>query len=240
MRSVLKKIIPRKFWAYLRTSYYSIVFQNRQRVFCISMQRNGTTSVGNFLKDHGFRVCGYSEKANEWSELWLKGEYESIFKNREFKSFEAFEDNPWWFPDFYRVLNSHFPNSKFILLYRDPDKWFDSMVRHPDIKHLTNHYIHNKIYRKLDLFYDKLDNDPSFKPDLYNEESKIPFETMREHYKKIYEEYNRDAIEYFKKYAPEKLFYTNLEQDDEKWKKLGKFLGVKVNSEYNTHIKSPV
>lgn len=50
----------------------------------------------------------------------------------------------------------------------------------------------------------------------------------------VYEEYNRDTIEYFNKYAPEKLFHTSLD-DIKKWKKLGNFLGIDVADNYNVH-----
>lgn len=238
MKNFFKKFIPAKTWRQLRFNYYSFRLISKPKVFCISMQRNGTTSCGNFLKDHGYRVAGYGEHSSVWSKLWFKGDYDKIFKSKEFKSYQGFEDNPWWFPDFYRVLNSKFPKAKFILLHRDPDKWFDSMLNHLEIKTLTNNYDHSKIYRKLDLFYGKLDNDPNFKPNIYDIENLIPFEQMREHYIKVYQEYNREAIEYFKNYAPTKLFVTDLE-DNEKWKKLGVFLDLKVSDGYNMHIRSP-
>ena len=104
---------------------------------------------------------------------------------------------------------------------------------------LTNHYKHCKIYRKLYLYYSKIDNDDSFTPNVYDENNHIPFETMREHYKKVYNEYNREVIEYFYANAPDKLFHTNL-NDEKKWEKLGDFLNIEVDQQYNTHIKSPV
>jgi hypothetical protein len=211
----------------------------KQKIFCISMQRNGTTSVGRFLKDHGYRVASYGQHSKDWSALWYKGDYERIFNSIAFKSHQAFEDNPWWYPDFYRVLQCRFPGAKFILFYRNSNKWFDSMLNHPIVPTLINNYGHSKIYRKLDLFYDKLDNDPTFQPDKYDAHNLLPFEEMRSHYIKVYNEYNRDVIEYFKNYAPHKLFVSKLE-NDEKWRKLGEFLKFNVQENYEVHVnKSP-
>src|SRR5690554_120318 len=104
---------------------------NNNKIFCISTQRNGTTSVGEFFKDHGFKVAGYNyERSMIWSEFRFCGNYEAIFKNEGFKKFQVFEDNPWWENDFYKFLFYRFPNSKFILFTRNPDKWFDSMMNH--------------------------------------------------------------------------------------------------------------
>ena len=108
------------------------------------------------------------------------------------------------------------------------------MINHQEIKKLTNNYRHSKIYRKLDLFYEKCDNDPDFIPNEYNEANRIPFEEKREHYIKVYEEYNREVIEYFRKYAPNKLFVSNL-TDKNKWQDLGKFLGIHVEKNYGAH-----
>lgn len=203
------------------------------------MQRNGTTSVGKFLDDHGYRTHHYGQLSREWTQHWVCGNYNRIFRSVEFKSFNAYEDNPWWAPDFYRVLYHRFPKAKFILFYRDSNKWFNSMLSHPEIKTLTNTYIHCKIYRKLDIYYSKIDSDPNFKPDVFDEKNHIPFEQMRDHYIRVYEEYNREVKEYFNKYAPKNLFIADLE-DKEKWKKLSNFLKVKSVENYNVHITSPI
>lgn len=231
----VKKKLPTQFKDFLKYLYYRPKTIGKTKIFCISMQRTGTTSVGVFLKDHGYRVAGYGQHSKYWSSLWYKGDFERIFRSLKFKSFQAYEDNPWWCPDFYRVLHCRFPNAKFILMYRDSNKWFDSMINHKVIKTLTNSYGHNKIYRKLDIYYDKCDNDPDFCPDVYDVNNLIPFEEKREHYIKVYEEYNREVLEYFKKYAPEKLFVSSL-TDKTKWQKLGKFLGFNVNKDYESHV----
>ena len=101
------------------------------KIFCLSFQRTGTTSVGQFFKDFGYKVAGYdSHRSSDWSVKRFLGDYESIFKSKDFKNHQVFEDNPWWETDFYKVLYHRFPDAKFILFTRDADKWFDSMVSH--------------------------------------------------------------------------------------------------------------
>ncbi|MCF8077633.1 MAG: hypothetical protein K9K87_15885, partial [Desulfotignum sp.] len=212
----------------------NVPFQIRKsKIFCISMQRNGTTSVGNFLRDHGFRVARWSDsRHNNWSYKWQLGDYEAIFNSIAFKSFQAYEDDPWWLPDFYRVLNYRFPKSKFILFHRDSDIWFNSMMRYSDGKTLGNTHRHCRVYRRLTEYYTRLEMDTLFKP-TENEIDNLMVidENLREHYKQVYDEYNKEAIDYFRKYGPNKIFVSRLE-DKKKWIKLGKFLKIDVKSGY--------
>jgi hypothetical protein len=230
----MKPIIPIGLWNFFKKVYLlSSVFKvlGRPKVFCISMQRNGTTSVGQFLKDHGFAVASYGQHSKDWSTLWEKGDYDRIFRSLKFRSFQAYEDNPWWFPDFYRVLHQKFPEAKFILLTRDSNKWFESINNHKSIRGLSNTYRHNKIYNKLDIYYEKID---SIQNSNFSNVPEIPFEEAKERYVMTYNIYNREVVEYFKKYAPNKLFTTKLE-DKNKWVDIGEFLGIKVSENYDAH-----
>lgn len=79
------------------------------RVFCISIQRTGTTSVGKFFRDFGFAWAGWSHSyRNNWTWLHYNGDYEAIFSSDDFQKSNAFEDSPWWYPGFYRILYHRF------------------------------------------------------------------------------------------------------------------------------------
>jgi len=199
------------------------------------MQRNGTSSVGSFLNDHGYSVAGWNDSNYyQWSYYWSIGDYETIFKSKAFRSFQAYEDAPWFMPDFYKVLYHRFPKSKFILFHRDKDKWFDSMLNLSNGKTIGNTYRHCKIYRRLTEFYDRVDNDPSFNPTENELDNLMSMRGERDHYIKVYEEYNREVIEFFNKFCPDKLFVTRLENSD-KWQELGRFLNIDVGSDYDVH-----
>ena len=215
---------------------YALMYLKKRKIFCISIQRNGTTSVGDFLSDHGFRVARWSDSVkNGWTGKWHTGDFEAIFKSTQFRCFQAFEDSPWWMPDFYKVINYRFPDAKFIHFYRDADKWFNSMRSHSQGKTIGNTYRHCKIYRRLPEFYYNVDNSSDFRPTENGSDNLLTIdETHREHYKSVYEEYNREIKSYFRKYAPEKLFSSSIE-DKRKWQKLGHFLGIKVNDNYERH-----
>lgn len=209
--------------------------KNNPKIFCVSYQRTGTTSVGQFFKDFGYKVAGYDrQRSSNWSVKRFIGDYESIFKSKEFKEHQVFEDNPWFEQDFYKVLYHKFPSAKFVLFTRDADKWFDSMVSHSKGKTLGNTFRHSKIYKREREYYNQF-------PDLnlYKKINKIDNlldlnETHREHYKEIYNLRNKEVVDFFNAYSADSLFIGELE-DKDKWRKLGVFFNIKVPSEYNVH-----
>ena len=107
-----------------------------KKIFCISFQRTGTTSVGGFFKQFGYVSRGWPACVkNDWSRLWYDGDYESIFSSKDFKTGQLFEDSPWWHPEFYKVIyklhnkevvdffNTLSPSSLFTCNLDDQQKW---------------------------------------------------------------------------------------------------------------------
>lgn len=123
--------------------------EHATKVFCISMQRSRTTSVGKFFRDFGFGCVGWpADQKNGWSDAWYEKDYDRIFESSDFRSANAFEDSPWWLPGFYRVLFQRFPNSKFVLFTRNADEWFQSMKTHSGGSILSRSKVHVKIYQR--------------------------------------------------------------------------------------------
>ncbi len=208
------------------------------KVFCISMQRSGTSSVGKFFRDFGFAWAGWpADRRNKWSPSWYEGDYEKIFNSLEFKMTNAYEDSPWFMPGFYKVLFHRFPNAKFILFTREPDAWFQSMIKHSQGSVLGKTRVHCKIYRRELEYFDLL-NSGLLNED--KEDKKRIEKTMEitqdhaEHYKNLYRLHNIEVKDFFNKHAPQALHIGGLE-DTEKWQKLGKFLNIKVADHYDSH-----
>jgi hypothetical protein len=215
--------------------YKRWIRSNDPKIFCISMQRTGTTSVGDFFKSFGFTVAGWNtSNKNKWTYLWYKGDYESILNSFDFKCHQVFEDDPWWCPEFYKLLFHRFPKAKFVLFTRDSDRWFSSMMKHSRGKSLGNTRIHSKIYRREKEFYHLADNLDNFLPSDDGIDNLLDLEGMADHYKSIYEIRNREVISFFSKYSPNSLFVGHLE-DPEKWKKLGSFFGIDVPEGFEVH-----
>ena len=227
--------MPRPIKNLLRPLFYRMRWKGRNRIFCLSMQRTGTTSVGDFFQDFGFPTArwGHSIK-NEWTKKWFDGDFEAIFSSADFWSNQVFEDDPWWLPEFYKVLYHRFPGAKFILLTRDSDSWFRSMIRHSKGKTLGNTQQHCKFYRREKEFFEKLDNDPSFQPTENEIDNLMELTDHADHYKEIYEIRNREIVDFFQTKAPNALLVCDL-ADPKKWIKIGEFIGFSVPENYKVH-----
>lgn len=95
----------------------------RQKVFCVGFQKTGTTSLQYALSLLGYRVAGYFSPAGLASRDEMRDRALSLATR-----FDAFGDNPWAI--LYRDLDIAFPESKFILTARDPDRWYASACKH--------------------------------------------------------------------------------------------------------------
>jgi hypothetical protein len=212
------------------------MLNNKSKIFCISLQRTGTTSTGQFFKDHGYSVATYGvSKKNSWTISYFNGRYEEIFKSLDFRSSQVFEDDPWWLSDFYRVLYHRFPWSRFILLERDADKWFDSMVAHSMGRTLGIAHIHCTQYQRLKEFHEAGLVQMNGVID-----KALPLgEEHREHYTSFYKIRNDEVRLFFHRHDRRRLFNARLE-DEELWRKMGGFFCIDVKRGYNIHLhKTP-
>lgn len=210
---------------------------NTDKVFCISFQRTGTTSVGRFLKDAGYRVADWSvSHRNAWGRKWVDGRFDEIFESDDFQTHEGFEDGPWFCPEFYRVLYYRFPTAKFILFERDPEAWFASMLSHSKGRSLGVTAVHAKIYRREAEYLDLLGKCAS--PENVDENG-LELAGHKDHYIDIYTTRNRETRQYFAERDPKRLYTTRLE-DPEKWTGLAAFLGLDPSKAQDVHEnKSP-
>lgn len=165
------------------------------RVFCLSMQRSGTTSVGDWLEAHGFKRAGWPLSSRlGWSRAWMNGDYEAIFTSREFLECRAFEDDPWWCPGFFRVIAGRFPDAKFILLTRDPEDWFESLCHHSGGMNPGWSDIHARIYGREKELQALVARDPRLDPAAWN---LLSITEHGERYREVYRRHTRDVLSFF-------------------------------------------
>ena len=220
MKKLVKNILRRLQW------------NGTTRYFCISMQRTGTTSVGQFLQKNGIPTAVWSVSHSEkWSKHWYNKEYDKIFKSFTFLSYQAFEDNPWWYPEFYKTLYNKYPKAKFILFTRDSERWFQSMVNHSNGKNPGNTKIHSVIYQREKEYNELVNNLKDYDSDnLDNIDNLLDLKGHKDHYIKIYEQRNKKIISFFNENDSYRLFHCQLE-DENKWEKLALFIGVPYQGE---------
>jgi Sulfotransferase family/Sulfotransferase domain len=172
-------------------------------LFCVSMQRSGTTTVGDWLEAHGLERAGYPTSSRlGWTNFWMQGDHEEIFSSPEFQSAEIFEDDPWWCPDFYRVLAERFPTARFILLTRDVNDWFDSLCHHSGGVNPGPTNIHARIYKREHHLQALIEADPNCDPMESGLLSVIDYE---DHYISAYLQHNQSVCDFFAS-SPDRLF----------------------------------
>lgn len=202
----------------------SLESEIEEKVFCIGIQRNGTTSTGDFCEQQlGMVRCGNKlSRELEWSRLWLNGKLEEVFADPNFKAGQMFDDGPWWFPGVYQQLFEIFPKSKFIIFTREPEEWFRSLQSHS--KGVSPGYtdVHAKVYgRDIDYEALKIKHGGALDP---LHKNGLDLTNYAAHYIDHYKRHIADVLAFFNKNGPDRLFVAKL-NDPQKFRAMARFLG---------------
>ncbi|CAN5762419.1 hypothetical protein BH23ACT4_BH23ACT4_00750 [soil metagenome] len=97
--------------------------QTTRKILGVGMHKTGTKSFANALRTLGYRVTGpFGVNERQARDTTLKHALKTLEES------DAAQDNPW--PFLYREIDAAYPGSKFILTYREPEDWIQSVVRH--------------------------------------------------------------------------------------------------------------
>ena len=208
-----------------------------RRVFFLSMPRNGTASVGRFLRDAGLRTAiGTASREHRWTDAWLAGDFESVFASPGFLHADAFAGSPWWLPEFYKVAYQRFPDARFVLFTREPSAWFASMLAHAGGTAPADSRLHAKAFRReLDFFRHLHAGEIDDRRD--DQGRRLPLHGLAAHYSEVYRLHNSEVMDFFGRHAPRALLWAELE-DPRKWERLGAFLGIEVARGYRCHLNA--
>lgn len=128
---------------------------HKGKIFCIGLNKTGTTSFGDAMEKIGLRRLGW--KAELCTGLMLRW-YE--LKKKPFvdvaRQYDVMEDLPW--PLVYDWMDEAFPGAKFVLTVRTSSKvWLNSMQAHivrRDALPYGRWYGHRMVYGSYDPFTD--------------------------------------------------------------------------------------
>ena len=105
----------------------SLLRRKKQKVFCIGLNKTGTTSIEQALKALHYRI-GDQADAELLLHHWARRDFQPLI--RYCRSADAFQDIPFSLAYTYQAMDQAFPGSKFILTLRlSSEEWFDSLVR---------------------------------------------------------------------------------------------------------------
>lgn len=187
------------------------------KVFCVGMNKTGTTSLDAALTQLGYRVAPQAP-AELLIHDWAQRKFTALV---EFcHTADAFQDIPFSLPYTYQVLDMHFPQSKFVLTIRaSSDEWYRSICSFhgklwnngqiPQMEHLkaAKYRYPGYAYEALKYVYNTPDDD------LYNQSTLI----------QLYERHNAAIQEYFR-YRPDDLLVLNVSHPNS-YHQLCDFLG---------------
>lgn len=101
--------------------------RQQEKVFCIGLNKTGTTSLSAALHDLGFRL-GSQRRGELLLDDWARRDFCRIFYLCY--SADAFKDIPFSLPFTFEAIDQHFPNAKFIMSLRDDgEQWYESITR---------------------------------------------------------------------------------------------------------------
>jgi hypothetical protein len=100
---------------------------HEEKVFCIGLNKTGTTSLEYALKNLGYAM-GNQQSGEMLLSYYIQRQFEPIVEFA--RSADAFQDAPFSYPMTFVPLDQAFPKAKFILTIRDSvDQWYRSLVR---------------------------------------------------------------------------------------------------------------
>jgi hypothetical protein len=99
----------------------------KPKIFCIGLNKTGTTSLKKEMALQGFTV-GNQRQAELLFDDWVKRDFRRIV--RYCRTARFFQDAPFSYPYTFIALDQAFPGSKFILTVRDnAEQWYNSLIR---------------------------------------------------------------------------------------------------------------
>lgn len=100
---------------------------SHNKVFCIGLNKTGTTSIEAALQGLGYRM-GSQVRGELLLRNWLARDFGPIIQFAE--SADAFQDIPFSLPFTFQALACAFPEAKLVLSIRSSaEEWYDSLVR---------------------------------------------------------------------------------------------------------------
>lgn len=196
--------------------FWRFYFRNelkKAQVFVIGFHKTGTTSLGQALKLLGMNP-------SVWTDQRHLGAYQFFRYRKLLKQYDAFEDEP--FSEFYEIVDTIFPNAKFILTVRDEQRWIESCKKHFGRYQGVHSRRPEKLRKRDKIWHHKK----------YGEGCPIKGEAI---WRERYRNHNHRVTEYFEE-RPEKLLVLDITRHKAPWNALCSFLKMEIPHEPFPHL----
>lgn len=101
------------------------------KIFCIGYNKTGTTSLSEFMRVNNISVAPQLPFEYNLESYFYKN-YSTFVQmiKEDYFDYTFFQDVPFSLPEFYKIMDKEFENSKFILTIRDDeDVWYNSLIK---------------------------------------------------------------------------------------------------------------
>lgn len=194
------------------------------KIFCIGVNKTGTTSIGKALSDLGY-ILDNQSNAQSLLNFYFNRDFGKIIQYCKSSS-QCFQDAPFGHHYTFMFLDQFFVNAKFILTIRDSaDEWYESLLRFhtslfstnqepPTAKDLKNAKRPTTGESYLKYFLLRFNTPLN---DLYNKNILCNY----------YFNHNRSVIEYFR--TKKNLLVINLKEENS-YESFCKFLNIEKST----------
>jgi len=190
---------------FLRLGRNALRVLGKPKIFCVGVNKTGTTSLAKALAELGI-IVGEQNLAERLIHDWARRDFRRLFW--VCRTAQAFQDVPFSWDFTFQALDQHFWGSKFILTVRDnPEQWYASTlsfhakifgngetVTLDDLRR-ADYVYPGWTYETIRLCWNTPDDD------LYNKEMVIA----------SYNAHNNAVLEYFR-HRPQDLLVLNVSQ----------------------------
>lgn len=97
---------------------------NKTKIIILGFHKTGTTTLENVLIDKGFKVHGADKQILKIKDPKKVKNYIKDILTK----YDVIQDMPW--PFYYKEIYDLYPDARYILTYREPEKWIRSVVRY--------------------------------------------------------------------------------------------------------------
>ena len=199
----------------VKTAISTIRAIGKPKIFCIGLNKTGTTSLQKEMLIQGFTV-GSQRQAALLFDDWVKRDFRRII--RYCRTAQFFQDSPFSLPYTFIALDQAFPGSKFILMVRDDaEQWYKSLTRfHSKL------WGNGKIPTAQDLknaVREDLKGTPMYRGRPYHTCFHVHDVPKNDPYKKemlidYYETHNKNVKDYFR-HRPDDFLVINLKKSED-------------------------
>ena len=211
----------------LKELHWRVNGNKKQKIFCISRNKTGTTSIEFVLREFGYKM-GHQPTAELLLPHYAAQNWKQVLDYC--KTAQAFQDAPFSYPETWKELVKEYPDALYILTYRDEEKWYRSITNFhsklfADGKRIpTQEDLQNATYRYRGFIWD-------YNRAVYNTPENDPYN--KEIFLANYSRHNNEVMEYFKNH--ENFLAIDVSQP-EAYKKLCHFLKKQSKHQTFSHL----